>query len=889
MIQLEMPRRKQDRPQHLEDEMESQLLPNESIGVINGTPSKSAKEPDDNNIGNFNAVKAEAAADEEGDAQTQQSEGEELAEGASTVAIGKQEWLNLKSTVASIQQQMQLFNLQQFQIMQILASQNSNSSQPTTCESIPINGEIDQSGSEKPISSPTSDDLKLNDSAVKEEIIKNECDILPADDKQEKTNSIVNEDLSEHNELTSSWPDTDEQGEPASFDCTQCSAVLPSPELLKIHMISHQRKELTLENSKETSLTSDKDLPNEGSSSVSSLHPSYQSILNDLSNDSLEEYMEIAKPENTHLEQLVKNMDGTVTDPNQCLMCKRILSCKSALMMHYRTHTGERPFKCKLCSRAFTTKGNLKTHMGVHRAKPPIRLHHSCVVCNKQFTNALVLNQHMKTHSEEVSRKRNFDVQNSISIEECKRQRLSLNSESSYKDDSVNSFFNSEFAKKIGSPDFSPITSGAPRGFPFDFGGIPSIQDHLRYAEVFARQWEQFSHYPMFNPLVPIKPPVLPPPVPLSTAASVMGMPPFSVASSGSNIRPAHQSSYRLDHLEELEKEKPAEQSGIEPLPLISQAERNSQDTARQSNNSPKSEKSWGSNETANNSGGVKLDPPPGTACDICMKTFACRSALEIHYRSHTKHRPFKCDLCDKAFTTRGNMKQHILTHKSDDMQWSSNENSLVAPAPSPPSSDIVTLSEDAKKSGNGRHQCSVCLKHFSSASAVQIHFRTHTGDRPFKCNVCGKAFTTKGNLKVHRGTHMWNGSPSLKPSKPSSNDVSEANSEGQEEETTPVTSPNRNNVFNNNNHAGWNIFNHSPLIKSPFMGNPAVMTNYSNLLFPPPPHLHQQADDVNRPWMWHMTCHICNKECQSPIALELHLKTHVVNENGSSKPLTAS
>lgn len=46
-------------------------------------------------------------------------------------------------------------------------------------ESIPINGEIDQSGSEKPISSPTSDDLKLNDSAVKEEIIKNECDILP--------------------------------------------------------------------------------------------------------------------------------------------------------------------------------------------------------------------------------------------------------------------------------------------------------------------------------------------------------------------------------------------------------------------------------------------------------------------------------------------------------------------------------------------------------------------------------------------------------------------------------------------------------------------------------------------------------------------------------------
>jgi sal-like protein len=29
------------------------------------------------------------------------------------------------------------------------------------------------------------------------------------------------------------------------------------------------------------------------------------------------------------------------TDPNQCIICRRVLSCKSALQMHYRTHTGE--------------------------------------------------------------------------------------------------------------------------------------------------------------------------------------------------------------------------------------------------------------------------------------------------------------------------------------------------------------------------------------------------------------------------------------------------------------------------------------------------------------------------------------------------------------------
>ncbi|KAI0215266.1 Homeotic protein spalt-major, partial [Lamellibrachia satsuma] len=51
------------------------------------------------------------------------------------------------------------------------------------------------------------------------------------------------------------------------------------------------------------------------------------------------------------------------------------------------------------------------------------------------------------------------------------------------------------------------------------------------------------------------------------------------------------------------------------------------------------------------------------TTCNICFKTFACKSALDIHYRSHSNDRPFKCEACDRSFSTYGNMKQHLLTH----------------------------------------------------------------------------------------------------------------------------------------------------------------------------------------------------------------------------------
>ncbi|CAL8129169.1 unnamed protein product [Orchesella dallaii] len=464
----------------------------------------------------------------------------------------------------------------------------------------------------------------------------------------------------------------------------------------------------------------------------------------------------------------------------KCSVCQKTFKKPCQLTIHFRNHTGERPFPCKICNSRFKSHSQAKIHLKLHSDN---RLTYSCLWCDKSFGSMDYMFTHYGAHTNEKPHfckkcpNESFSTNPALRLHDYKKH----GDKNKYKCEICNkSFFSSYKLKR------HMIVHNKNGEKPYS-------------CTICGKAYHQKSG--------------------LTTHSAVhSGTRPFKCLKCSKTFR--HISNYKY-HVK-------VKHSKLRPFKCeICDNSYKSKATRDQHTSSHLNEKPYLCSKCGNrfaDSSGLRNHQKAYHennrdvkcyACLFCAKRLTQKVELENHIRSHVNEKPYICSLCpfsaghsailkkhkrrthedgiEKRLPLKGEMefecktckrkfktKNRLIKRASNECGWihhaciwcdktfksingltdhlrlHTNERPFYCKECSEVFSCLSKQNDPIfRKHGRGKEEkCRVCHKLFYTSYKLDAHRIVHTGEKPFSCPSCGKAFARKGDLTSHSAVH---------------------------------------------------------------------------------------------------------------------------------------
>ncbi|KAM6941553.1 uncharacterized protein PEZ65_003549 isoform 1-T1 [Lycodopsis pacificus] len=451
--------------------------------------------------------------------------------------------------------------------------------------------------------------------------------------------------------------------------------------------------------------------------------------------------------------------------PFPCSMCEKRFPEKGLLMIHERTHTGEKPFPCTFCEKRFASQGELRLHRRTHTGERP----YHCSICLKSFSRHWHLKTHLDAmHSEVVAgfTRKKFpcsDCEKSCnSAAELRDHQRTHTGERPYQC----SFCDKRFALSGTLVRHERLHTGITPYHCSDCG------------KTFAQQWTLTTHMRTHTGEKPYsctqcdKSFVAPGELRRHTRIHT-GEKPYTCKDCGRHFSLA---GTLRNHKRSCTQNKNGALPDVVLDPVPAAAGDSSQ---------PDLANNVSSEVSVSESLPSAVEPPrsEGPNCD---KAAECENnpqepedraedvvsspLMNVIVKEEEEEEP----LCEEAPGQLSGSEDCSVQEETEEQHPDSNTEIRITVKEE--EDELINLSEgdpdhvsdsdkDSPPASPGQEQCNdsltkssyccgLCGRDCHKMSALQIHMRIHSGEKPYQCSLCGKQFTQKGQLKGHQKVH---------------------------------------------------------------------------------------------------------------------------------------